>query len=51
VPTTKRFTDVAMIAYFKINKAENSYKSSEFDHEYQPKELQTLFKILISYLN
>jgi hypothetical protein len=32
VPTTKRFTDGAMIAYFKINKAENSYKSSEFDH-------------------
>ena len=51
MPTTKRFTYVAMIAYFKINKAENSYKSSEFDHEYPPKELQTLFKILISYLN
>lgn len=50
-PTTKRFTDGVMIAYFKINKAENSYKSSEFDHEYPPKELQTLFKILISYLN
>ena len=51
VPTTKRFTDGAMIAYFKIKKAENSYKSSEFDHEYPPKELQTLFKILISYIN
>ena len=50
-PTTKRFTDGVMIAYFKINRAENSYKSSEFDHEYPPKELQTLFKILISYLN
>ena len=50
-PTTKRFTDGVMIAYFKINRAENSYKSSEFDHEYAPKELQTLFKILISYLN
>lgn len=50
-PTSKRFTDGAMIAYFKINRAENSYKSSEFDHEYPSKELQTLFKILISYLN
>ena len=50
-PTTKRFTDGVMMAYFKINRAENSYKSSEFDHEYPPKELQTLFKILISYLN
>lgn len=50
-PTTKRFTDGVMIAYFKINRAENSYKSSEFDHEYPPKELQTLFNILISYLN
>lgn len=50
-PTSKRFTDGVMIAYFKINRAENSYKSSEFDHEYPPKELQTLFKILISYLN
>jgi hypothetical protein len=50
-PTTKRFTDGVMIAYFKINKAENSYKSSEFDHEYPPKELKQLFNILISYLN
>jgi len=50
-PTTKRFTDGVMIAYFKINKEENSYKSSEFDHEYPPKELQTLFKILKKYIN
>ena len=47
-PTEKRFTDAALFANFVIKKEDITYISSDFDHEYPPKELTMLYDTLIA---
>lgn len=47
-PTEKRFTDGALSAHFVIKKEGITYVSSDFDHEYPPKELTMLYDTLIA---
>ncbi|WP_435414144.1 hypothetical protein [Polaribacter aestuariivivens] len=50
-PSTKRFSDGTMIAFFTIKTSNNEFTSSEFDHQNPPKELLKLYHLLESYVN
>ncbi|WP_299668545.1 hypothetical protein [uncultured Polaribacter sp.] len=48
-PSTKRFSDGALAATIKIINSEDTFISSEFDHENPPKELLELYVLLVKY--
>ena len=50
-PSNKRFSDGALSANFTIKKDNETYVSSNFDHENPPKELKNLYDTIQSILN
>ena len=48
-PSNRRYTDGALSAKFSIKKAQQTFFSSNFDHENPPKELKPLYDLLKLY--
>lgn len=47
-PTQKRFYDGAAIAHLKIRYQDKNYETTDFDHEFPPKEIEKLVNKIVS---